>query len=161
MLEELDGTANVDVMYVAEMDPPTADGAQVYDIGDDVIEDQLTEVKVGATPTKSHKFKFHKLDPNVETYSVKIRTLVNGCTIVSSTKQVFKSTKANQKAGGGMSIFRKELKIQNTFESVLDNSTDESSIEEETKEEKEEKKRGEGGFPARQDPGGAEGDRKK
>ena len=36
-----------------------------------------------------------------------------------------------------MSLFRKELKIQNTFESILDNSMDESSGDEETKEEKE------------------------
>ena len=87
-MEELDRTTNVDVMYVAEMDPPTADGCQVYDIGDDVIVDKLTEVKVGLTPTKSHKFTFKKLDPNVETYSVKIRTLVNGRTIVSVSSKV-------------------------------------------------------------------------
>ena len=86
-MEELDRTANVDVMYVAEMDPPTADGSQVYDIGDDVIEDKLTEVKVDPT-TKSQKFTFKKLDPNVETYSVKIRTLVNGRTIVSVSLKV-------------------------------------------------------------------------
>ena len=89
-MEELDKTANVDVMYVAEMDPPTADGCLVYDIGDDVIEDtQLTEVKVGPTKKESHKFTFHKLDPNVETYSVKIRTLVNGHTIVTVSLKVF------------------------------------------------------------------------
>ena len=82
-MEELDRTANVDVMYVAEMDPPTADGSLVYDIGNDIIEDQLNEVKVGPTLTKSHKFTFKNLDPNEEKYSVKIRTLVNGHTIVS------------------------------------------------------------------------------
>ena len=83
-MKELDRTANVDVMYVAEMDPPTADGAQVYDIdGDNVIQNQLTEVKVGTTLTKSHTFTFKNLDPNEEKYSVKIRTLVNGHTIVS------------------------------------------------------------------------------
>ena len=90
MMEELDKTANVDVMYVAEMDPPTADGCLVYDIGDDVLEDnQLTEVKVGPAQTKSRTFTFHKLDPNVETYSVIIRTLVNGRTIVSVSLKVF------------------------------------------------------------------------
>ena len=89
-MEELDNTANVDVMYVAEMDPPTADGSLVYDIGDDALEDgQLTEVKVGPGQTKSRKFTFHKLDPNVETYSVIIRTLVNGRTIVSVSLKVF------------------------------------------------------------------------
>ena len=36
-----------------------------------------------------------------------------------------------------MSLFRKELKIQNTFEEILDNSMDQSSGDEETKEEKE------------------------
>ena len=84
VMDELDRTSSVDVMYVAEMDPPTADGAQVYDIGDDVIPDtQLTDVKIDPiTKTKTHKFTFKKLDPNVEKYSCKIRTLVNGYTIV-------------------------------------------------------------------------------
>ena len=82
-MNELDRTANVDVMYVAEMDPPTADGSLVYNISDDVTKQNLTEVKVDPTPTKSQKFTFKQLDPNVETYSVKIRTLVNGRTIVS------------------------------------------------------------------------------
>ena len=40
-----------------------------------------------------------------------------------------------------MSILRKELKIQNTFEEILDNSMDQSSSDEETKEEKEEEKK--------------------
>ena len=89
-MEELDNTANVDVMYVAEMDPPTADGSLVYDIDNDVLKDgQLTEVKVGPTQTKSRKFTFHKLDPKVKTYSVKIRTLVNGHTIVSVSLKIF------------------------------------------------------------------------
>ena len=81
---ELDRIASVDVMYVAEMDPPTADGAQVYDIGDNVIpRAHLNEVKIDpTTKTKTHKFTFKKLDPNVEKYSCKIRTLVNGYTIV-------------------------------------------------------------------------------
>ena len=83
-MDELDRTSSVDVMYVAEMDPPTADGAQVYDIGDDVIPDtQLTDVKIDPTKkTKTHKFTFKKLDPNVEKYSCIVRTLVNGRTIV-------------------------------------------------------------------------------
>ena len=83
-MDELDRTSSVDVMYVAEMDPPTADGAQVYDIGDDVIPDtQLTDVKIDpTTKTKTHKFTFKKLDPNVEKYSCIVRTLVNGRTIV-------------------------------------------------------------------------------
>ncbi len=104
-MEELDRTANVDVMYVAEMDPPTA---------------------------------------------VKIRTLVNGRTIVSaslnfksfltvqtwyeyyqSTKQVFKSTRASVPKEGDMAIFTKELKINNTFEVIFDNGTDQSSSKEE------------------------------
>ena len=95
-MEELDNTANVDVMYVAEMDPPTADGSLVYDIGDDALEDgQLTEVKVGPEQTKSRTFTFHKLDPNVETYSVKIRTLVNGHTIVTVSLKEFLFYKAD------------------------------------------------------------------
>ena len=84
-MDELDRTSSVDVMYVAEMEPPTADGAQVYDIGDDVIPDtQLTDVKIDPTDAKSkiHKFTFKKLDPNVEKYSCIVRTLVNGRTIV-------------------------------------------------------------------------------
>ena len=82
---ELDRIASVDVMYVAEMDPPTADGAQVYDIGDNVIpRAHLNEVKIDPTAkTKTHKFTFKKLDPNVEKYSCRIRLLVNGHTIVS------------------------------------------------------------------------------
>ena len=82
---ELDRIASVDVMYVAEMDPPTADGAQVYDIGDNVISRaHLNEVKIDPTAkTKTHKFTFKKLDPKVEKYSCRIRLLVNGHTIVS------------------------------------------------------------------------------
>ena len=38
-----------------------------------------------------------------------------------------------------MSILRKELKIENTFEEILENSMDQSSGDEETKEEKEKK----------------------
>ena len=40
-----------------------------------------------------------------------------------------------------MSILRKELKIENTFEEILDNSMDQSSGDEETKEEKEEEEK--------------------
>ena len=80
-MEELDRTSGVDVMYTAEMVPPTADGALVYDIGyEKALKDtELTEVKTD----KSHKFIFEKLDPKVEEYSCKIRTLVNGRTIAS------------------------------------------------------------------------------
>ena len=84
-MDELDRIPSVDVMYVAEMEPPTADGALVYDIGDDVIPSaHLTDVKIDPTAkTKTHKFTFKKLDPNVEKYTCRIRTLVNGHTIVS------------------------------------------------------------------------------
>ena len=80
-MTKLDRTSGVDVMYTAEMVPPTADGALVYDIGyEDALKDtELTEVKTD----KSHKFIFEKLDPKVEEYSCKIRTLVNGRTIAS------------------------------------------------------------------------------
>ena len=80
-MEELDRTSGVDVMYTAEMVPPTADGALVYDIGyEEALKDtELTEVKTD----KSHKFVFEKLDSEVKQYSCKIRTLVNGRTIAS------------------------------------------------------------------------------
>ena len=82
-MEELDRQPGVDVMYTAEMVPPTADGCLVYDIGDGDNkgnkDTELTEVKTD----KSHKFTFKMLDPKVEEYSVKIRTLVNGRTIAS------------------------------------------------------------------------------
>ena len=85
MMDELDRIPSVDVMYVAEMEPPTADGALVYDIGDDVIPSaHLTDVKIDPTAkSKTHKFTFKKLDPNAEKYTCRIRTLVNGRTIVS------------------------------------------------------------------------------
>ena len=83
-MDELDRTSSVDVMYVAEMDPPTADGAQVYDIGDDVINSSLNKQpnkeKIGPTTGKAHTFTFKKLKD--EKYSVVIKTLVNGRTIV-------------------------------------------------------------------------------
>ena len=86
-MEELDRTSGVDVMYTAEMVPPTADGALVYDIGyEDALKDtELTEVKTDKSQVtdKSHKFIFEKLDSEVKEYSVKIRTLVNGRTIAS------------------------------------------------------------------------------
>ena len=86
-MEELDRTSGVDVMYTAEMVPPTADGALVYDIGyEEALKDtELTEVKTDKSQVtdKSHKFIFEKLDSEVKEYSVKIRTLVNGRTIAS------------------------------------------------------------------------------
>ncbi len=51
---------------------------------------------------------------------------------------MFKSTRASVPKEGGMSIFSKELKINNTFEVILDNRTDQSSSEEEESEKKEE-----------------------
>ena len=87
-MEELDSLTAVDVMYVAELDPPTADGAQVWDIGQEKEKEiQLQAVKIGpsaAEPTtKSHSFVFNDLDTTQEKYNVIIRTLVNGRTIVS------------------------------------------------------------------------------
>lgn len=84
-MTELDRTS--DVMYVAEMIPPTEDGAQVYDKGEKKADIKLSSIKVGSvktatTPEETPKFVFKKLDPD-ENYSVKIRTLVNGRTIVS------------------------------------------------------------------------------
>lgn len=85
-MKELDRTSGCDVMYTAEMVPPTADGALVYDIDyEDALKNtELTEVKTDKVKTdKSHKFIFEKLDSEVKEYSVKIRTLVNGRTIAS------------------------------------------------------------------------------
>ena len=45
---------------------------------------------------------------------------------------MFKSTRASVPKEGGISIFSKELKINNTFEVILDNSADQSSREEES-----------------------------
>ena len=50
---------------------------------------------------------------------------------------MLKATKASQ-SGGGMSLFRKELKIQNTFESILDFGDEETKEEKEKEEKKEE-----------------------
>ena len=52
---------------------------------------------------------------------------------------MFKSTRANvsKEGGGGVSVFSKELEINNTFEVILDKSMDQSS--EETQEEELEK----------------------
>ena len=88
-MDELDRINSVDVMYVAELVPPTADGAQVFDIGNDVIKSTLNEqsnkekISPNRGPSlqgKSHTFKFKKLKD--EKYSVVIRTLVNGRTVV-------------------------------------------------------------------------------
>ena len=87
----LDETPSVDVMYVAELVPPTPDGVQVVDIGDDVIPDMKEdeEAKIGKKYSNSNTFKFLHLDPKVEKYRVKIRTLVNGRTIVHVSFVVF------------------------------------------------------------------------
>ena len=87
----LDETPSVDVMYVAELVPPTPDGVQVVDIGDDVIPDMKEdeEAKIGKKDSNSNTFKFLHLDPKVEKYRVKIRTLVNGRTIVHVSFVVF------------------------------------------------------------------------
>ena len=88
-MDELDRINSVDVMYVAELDPPTADGAQVFDIGNDVIQSSLNEqsneekispTKGSSLQGKSHTFTFKKLKD--EKYTVVIRTLVNGRTVV-------------------------------------------------------------------------------
>ena len=77
-MDELNRIPSVDVMYVAELEPPTADGAQVYDI--DVINRGLNKEKIVPT-SKTHTFTFKKLDKDKK-YSVRVRTLVNGRTIV-------------------------------------------------------------------------------
>ena len=77
-MDELNKIPSVDVMYVAELEPPTADGAQVYDI--DVINSSLYKEKI-VPSSKTHTFTFKKLDKDKK-YSVRVRTLVNGRTIV-------------------------------------------------------------------------------
>ena len=52
---------------------------------------------------------------------------------------MFESTRASVPKGGsgGMKLLRKELKNKNSFEVILDNSTDQSSSEDESEKEEE------------------------
>ena len=90
LMVTLDETPSVDVMYVAELVPPTLDGVQVVDIGDDVLPDMKEDekAKIGKLASISNIFKFVHLDPEVKEYKVIIRTLVNGRTIVFEKDEI-------------------------------------------------------------------------